>query len=309
MKFSLKTLVNPQKVALARARFNAWWEGDEFDPQAFSASQEHHEAALPLEETVADEPPPREPRVLALETLWGANRLMPGADQDDRLLPARIGLPATGTLAVFGPGLAGPIAAAAEAHPGKFVIYEWREEVLAQLSHRLAQSDLKERCTVRSLDLDLFSAPADAWDGVWSLDEFSFAPNPSRLAVQLAKGMKPGAVAVIECYVQEGRFQTGSAFAAAFGEPHLPASADMLSVLSGAGLTIEEETDIGSDHLTEAKEGFRRLEQALSAAANAGLEAGVAREIAWEAESWAHRMAALSSGKLSRHRFIVRKPD
>jgi len=307
MKLSLKTLVDPQKVALARARFHAWWEGETFDPAAAaSEAPATSESAAPAEDLPAPAP---EPRLTALEILWGPGRLGPGEEHEDRLQPARIGLPATGLLAVLGPGLEAPIIAAAEAHPGNLVAFEWREEAQSHLPYRLAHSALAARATAKPLDFDLFTAPVEAWDGVWSLDEFSFAPNPSRLAVQVLKGLKPGAVAVIEAYVADARRPPGSAFASAFAEPHLLEAAELTEVLTAAGFGLEDEEDRTAEHLRAAKEGFRRLEQALAVAAAQGLEAGVAREIAWEAESWAHRMAALSGGRLGRRRIIVRKPD
>ncbi len=305
MNLSLKTLIDPQKVALARARFHAWWEGQAFDPASLEPAP-----AQAVSPPAADAPEPSpEPRLAALQILWGKGRVMPGDDMEDRLQPARIGLPATGVLAVFGPGLGGPLCAAAEAHPGSFLAYEWREEAQAHLAYQVRHPPLSPRTTFEKLDLDLLSAPTEAWDGAWSLDEFSFAPNSSRLAVQIAKGLKPGAVAVIEAYTSEGRFAAGSAFASAFAEPHLAPAEELTTILTAAGLSIEEETDLTPDHLAAAKEGFRRLESALSAAARQGMEAGVAREIAWEAESWAHRMAALNGGKLARRRFVARKPD
>jgi hypothetical protein len=314
MKLSLKTLVDPEKAALARARFHAWWEGEAFDPMTFAAARrgsvEAVDAAVegqgPSEPPPSEAPPP-DPRLTALQILWGGHRLMPGEAAEDRLQPARLGLPATGTLAILGPGLAGPVLASAEAHPGTILAYEWREEAVPHVRHLL--SGLGDRARVESLDLDLFAVPSDAWDGAWSLDEFSYAPNPSRLAVQIAKGLKPGASVIIECYAVEGRFSASSAFASAFAEPHLLEAGALKAVLSIAGLGLEDAEDLTQAHLLAAKEGFRRLEQALSLMASQGFEAGVAREIAWEAEGWAHRMSALHVGKLTRRRFVFRKPD
>ena len=309
MKLSLKTLIDPEKAALAKARLHAWWEGETFDAAAFAAARQGsgETSGAPAFTEDAPEAPPKEPRLTALQILWGDNRLMPGDEAEDRLHPARLGLPATGTMAILGPSLAAPVLAAAEAHPGAIHIHEWREEALPHLRHALF--GLRDRAQVESLDLDLFAAPLDVWDGAWSLDEFSYAPNPSRLAVQIAKGLKAGASVVVECYVSEGRFSASSAFAAAFAEPHLPENGAVEAVLTTAGLGLEDTEDLTAAHLAAAKEGFRRLEQALASAASQGLEPGVAREIAWEAESWAHRMAALHTGKLTRRRFVFRKPD
>jgi hypothetical protein len=304
MSLSLKTLIDPQKVALARARFHAWWEGETFDRAAIAADKQEQP---PPEATLPE--PAAEPRLTALEILWGKGRVTPGEEHDDRLQPARIGLPATGLLAVLGPGLEAPILAAAEAHPGDFIAYEWREEAQGHLAYRLANGPVSTRAKAQAMDFDLFAAPAEAWDGAWSLDEFSFAPNPSRLALQLFKGLKPGTVAVVEAYVSDGRRPLGSAFASAFAEPQVMEAAELARVLTASGFGLDEEEDLTADHLRAGKEGFRRLEQALAAAAAQGLEAGVAREIAWEAESWAHRMAALSAAHLQRRRYVARKPE
>jgi len=314
---NLKSLLEPEKLALTRARLHAWWEGEEFNEEearaALAAKAKPVDGAgdaLGSIGAIADEPlEPAEPRIQALEVLWGHDRVTPGEALDEKLHATRTGLPATGTLCVLGPGLSAPLAAMAEAHPGPFKVFEWRDEALAALGGRVKRAGLGDRCEIVKLDFDLFFAPAGVWDGVVSLDEFTYAPSPSRLAVQIAKGLKPGCVAVLETYVADVRIGASSAFATAFSEPHIIPVADLRETLKGAGLTLEDDEDLTSAHIELAKAGFRRLEEALSTVAQGGMGAGVAREIAWEAESWGKRLALLSSGKLQRRRLIARRPD
>jgi hypothetical protein len=208
----------------------------------------------------------------------------------------------------MGPGLSAPLVKAASAHPGPLAVYEWREDALASLEHAVAVQGLAKRCAIHSLDLDLFTAPVDSWDGVWSLDEFTYAPNPSRLAVQLMRGLKPGAAVAAEFYASAKKQDFGPAFASAFAEQQTPGETVIPEVLAAAGMSVEQAEETTEAHIKQGRAGFVRLQSALSSAGRGGLDPLALREIAWEAESWRTRLHALGSGTLKRWRILARRP-
>lgn len=304
---NLKTLLDPDRLARARARLHAWWEGEAYDPAAVPGAAKADTAA---DSTATDDDTAAlDPRLLALQTLWGPDRVMPGDPVEEATVPGVIAAPSSGTLAVLGPGLAGPVCAVAQSHQGEIAIREWRDDCREALLAGLRSASLTARARPLPFDLETFAAPAAAWDGVWSVDDFTYAPTPGRFALQVIKGLKPGARGWIEAYCAEDPASVAGGFATAFAEPHLRAPFDVSQALAGAGFDIEDESDRTELHAGLAREGFRRLEQALTEAAAQELAPGVAREIAWEAEAWTHRIAALSDGRLTRWRFLVRRPD
>src|SRR6185312_13322237 len=150
MALALKGLFDKRKVALARARFHAWWEGEEFDE---AAAQHAIEATAndgasetgAAEDELFDAPAfDMPPRLVALGALWGEGRVRPGDETSEKLEPSRLGIAPEGVLAVLGPGLEAPLAAIAGAHPGKIEAFEWRDESFDALKHGLAKSKLDE---------------------------------------------------------------------------------------------------------------------------------------------------------------------
>ncbi|MGE0044167.1 MAG: hypothetical protein AB7T08_00260 [Hyphomonadaceae bacterium] len=299
---------------MARARFRAWWEGEEFDEAAAAAAFEQAANDVEPEPTppegepdiFAEEPLELPPRLAALAKLWGEGRVAPGDETAEALEPARLGLEANGVLAVLGPGLVAPLKALAGAHQGEIAAFEWRDETRGTLHEMLKRANLS-RIVPAPLDLDTWAPAAETYDGILSLDEFTYAANAPRLAVQIAKALKPGACAVIETYCAVPTPALPPAFAASFAEPQLRPAGDIAEVLTDAGLTVEANEDLSAEHGELARNGFKRLEAALAEAVGEGLDPNVMREIAWEAEAWRERLKLLAQKRLERRRLIVRK--
>lgn len=310
MALAIKTLFDKRKLALTRARFRAWWEGEEFDETAALAALEvklSEEAANDAEAELFDAPeyePP--PRLLALATLWGEGRVRPGDKTADGLEPARIGLTPEGLLAVLGSGLAAPVIALADAHPGKIEVFEWREETLEALKHGVAKANLNDRVSVARIDLEAHVFTPNAYDGLWSTDDFAYCGYPPHLAQQIMKCLKPGACAVVETYVGLRADDLATAFASSFAEPQIRAHGDLLQFFADAGLALEADEDLTGEFLATARTGFKALGERLTQ--GDGLDPAAARELAWEAEAWRMRLKLLAQRRLERRRFILRKP-
>lgn len=313
MAVGLNALFDKRGRALARARFRAWWEGESFDPEAAAAEIEAKlaaEAANDAEghEEELFEPPALElpPRLLALAAIWGEGRVRPGDAGAEALEPQRVGVGADGVLAFLGPGLAAPVAALASVHPGRIEVYEWREETLEALREGVARAGLEERVSVTAFDIEAHAFPANHFDALLSIDDFAYCGYPPQLAQRIAKGLKPGACAAIEVYVGSSREAAAPAFASAFAEPQIRSHEELQKVFASTGLSLEADDDLAEDTLKLAREGFERLSDALADAA--ALDVAVARELAWEAQSWRTRMTLLTQRRLMRRRFVLRKP-
>ena len=305
-----KTLFDKRKIALAKARFRAWWEGEHFDEDAALAALEadtvaaNENSSEGVEDELFEYQTP--PRLSALQLLWGPGRIRPGEDSADGLEPARLGLAEGGVLALLSPGLVGPIAAIAEKHPGRIDTYEWREEVIDTLKHGVKSAIFADRLNTARVDLEAFTLPSSAYDGIFSIDDFAYTSYPPHLAQQIMKGLKPGACAVIETYVGFKAAEFATAFAASFAEPHIRPHGDVLKFLTDTGLVVESDEDITDEFLALARTSFLGLGEKLADAAK--LSVAAARELAWEAEAWKTRLRLLAQCRLQRCRIVVRKP-
>ncbi len=304
---ALNALFDKRRIALTRAKLRAWWDGEDFNEETATAEFEAALAADPPANDADDELFEYElpPRLEALAILWGADRCRPGDATADKLEPARIGLAPEGVLAVLGPGLAGPMVAVAGAHSGKIEVFEWREETFEALKHGLKNAKLDQRVSASRIDLEAHVFAPASFDGLLSIDDFAYCGYPPHLAQQIMKCLKPGACAVVECYVGLKTPELATAFASSFAEPQIRAHGDILQFFVDAGLTLEADEDMTDDFLFTARAAFKQLGEKLAAAG--ALEVPVARELAWEAEAWRMRLQLLATRRLERRRFTLRK--
>lgn len=320
---ALNAVLDKRQLALARARFKAWWEGEEFDLAATEAALDAlaPEGEAPRANDAAPAPeapdpalfetprPQLPPRFDALARFWGPDRLGPGDDTTEALLPARIGVYDGGVLAIIGAGLAAPILNAAKSYPGRIAVFEWRDETRALCEQAIKYADLGERVSMAPVDLDTLRFIPDVYDGVWSIDDLTFAAHPVGVINQVARALKPGAAAMFETYVAEPNMPLAPAFATAFAETHLRAHSVLCDLFHDSGLRLEGDDDVTADHIMLAREGFKRLEASLAEAAGGGVSVLTLREIAWEAEAWRARIRLMTQKRLRRYLFTVRKPD
>lgn len=305
LKVALPKL-DKRAVALARARFRAWWEGGQFDEAAALAAMASvaNDAGVDADLFEA-EPEQQDPRLEALQRLWGQGRLMPGDADAEAALPAALSLSATASLAVFGPGLIAPVAALAGTHVGPLRAFEWREESLPPLRRALSRAGLAERAEVAGIDLETFTPPAEAFDGLVSFDDFTYADNAARLALQFARALKPKSPAIVECYCGEPGADLAGAFASAFREPQIRTAAALAGLFEESGLRVEDNADAIDAHVAQARDGFRRLGEAISQSGPPA--AATARELSWETSAWRVRVRLLAARRLERRRFTLVK--
>lgn len=303
----LKALFDKRKMALTSARLKAWWDGKDFDVDAFeaalaSAPAANDAGAAPLAGEADLFDPTPDPRLQALQWIWGANRLAPGESMMEELVASRLVTPATGILGLSGLGLSQPAIHAAEGHPGELLILEWRSETRAALTAGLKNAGLAARAKVMGFDLETGKVDADSLDGLLSIDDFTYCANPARLAVQFAAGLKPGCGALIEAYTGAAGADIAPAFASAFAEPQVLETARIGELLFEAGLRVEEEEDLTEPHIELARAGLQRVKSGLE---GAGLDARALQELAWELETWTVRLRLLERRRLERRGWRV----
>lgn len=311
MAAARKGLLDKKSLAMTRARLRAWWNGDEFDQAAAEAALAANDAEAPAtgdaDKELFDEPPFDMPsRLIALNVLWGEGRIRPGDATSEALDPARAGLDAGGVLALLSPGLVAPVIAIAGAHPGKIEVFEWREETFEALKYGVRKAQLEERVSVTRIDVEAHVFTPNHFDALISIDDIAYTSFPPHFAQQVMKCLKPGACASVECYVGLPATELATAFASSFAEPQIRAHGDVLHHFAEVGLALENDEDITEEFVTLARDGFRRLGEALTSATK--FDASVARELAWEAEAWKMRLKLLAQRRLERRRFILRRP-
>lgn len=300
MRAALK-LLNPQERGLAGAKFRAWWEGEAFDAEAFAAAQAGEPAAPPEHPDLSAHlfDAPRDARLDALQKLWGEGRIGPPMSGADEALAA-LAPPEGAVVILLGPGLfafAAPFLGV-----GSLKLMEWRSETLPALTAGAAQS---ETVSVEAFDLDVTTLPAETYDGLISFDEFTYAGNPTRLALQIARTLKPGAKALIETYAAGPDPDVAAAFASAYAEPQLHPHATIAHALTEAGLDLELDEDVTADHVKAARAAFHAFSE--KAAEMGALSPREAQELSWETQTWRTRLTLLIHGRLQRRKFVARR--
>jgi hypothetical protein len=290
-------LLEPRARALAGAKVRAWWNGADFDQAAFEASLEKP-AEAPVDGDAGEhlfEPPP-DPRLDGLQRIWGAGRLAPAS------APALTEAGEDAAIALLGPGLAG--SAGPYAGYKRIEIFEWRVEAREALKSGLAKAGL-ERAALTALDLDLTTLAAETFEALVSFDEFTYAANPARLALQIARTLKPGAKAVIEAYAGANGADIAGAFASAFAEPQLHVRNALLHAFGEAGLDVDSDEDISEAHSAAARAAFQAFAEKAEEIKQVAPEE--MREIGWEIETWRARLKLLTLKRIQRHRFCVHR--
>ena len=185
-------------------------------------------------------------------------------------------------------------------------MFEWREETFDALKHGVESAKLNERISVSRIDLEAHVFAPASFDGLLSTDDFAYCGYPPHLAQQIMKSLKPGACAVVECYVGFKSDALATAFASSFAEPQIRAHGDMLQFFTDAGLALEADEDLSDEFLDTARAAFKTLGAKLQEAGV--VEPATARELAWETEAWRVRLQLLAQRRLERRRFILRRP-
>src|SRR5262249_24726715 len=207
------------------------------------------------------------------------------------------------TRALIGPGLAQPVRAFT-AEGRSCSVFEWRGETRASLSEAAASLP---GVYVQGFDLDVSTLTQDAFNALVSFDDFTYAGFAPHLALQAARGVKAGGLAVMDCYVGPPGPDVAHASASAFAEPQIRQRSDIEHALSEAGFDFDAEEDLTEPHIAMVKARFEALPTLMTGDKAPKLGPGAARELAWETETWRVRLRMLARRRLERRRFYLRR--
>ncbi len=299
-----------RELDMARLRFAAWWDGADFDESAARAqiaAWQNERAMIKAGEIE----PPRTPRLAALEVVWGENRIAMGDAEEEAAAVALLGLQPESSIVLFGGGMGEPAVELARASQLAVSMYEWRPGCVAAAQNRLARLGLSAKARAEQVEPEAAALPDIAFDAAWSRDELTFVFDKRRLTRRVGAALKPGGVWLVDELVGDKRACGDSAFAAAWSDPHLWRSEELLAAFQERGLTLESETDITSLALKSLKTAVDRIEDrinfALQRAKDTGFGPAMLRELAWEAETIKGRERAFAAGAMARIRFMLRK--
>lgn len=309
------TLVEEEDArAELKARFNAWWNGQDFDSKAYKADIEAEknkaaeESALkPLEggKKVSKAPP----RISGLEAIWGRGRYMPGDGQMDQALTDGLGRVRgrIGKVAVVGADVISADSIA-EALGEAVHLVDWRSECMKR-SKELTYNAVVEHC-----DLDRPHCFEDGeYKAILSVDAMTYVDHKAGLAARMYRALRDGGRWTLLEYTAEPNFTPKASFASAWAEPQLMSDDGLRDCLETTGFTVVSSTD-AREHLQRAAQAaFSRLGVFLEDVVHSGAVEGrdgalMLQELAWEAAAWRARLKALELGALSVKVWVAEKP-
>ena len=268
------------RIAFARRRFHAWWEGHAFDSAAERAAilssmpGAAEIAARPLDEIIA-------------EIIWGEGRFEPGAPvwtmRFARLLP----LPVRANVVVFGAGGGAPLT---DLKHGT----RWKATGLTRFHHIRSRS-------LKNYDEALQRIQKASAQGALSFFELHRDPDPvafTRFANEL---MLPGGkIVFVDFTVARKGARLRSCFPSTkHGAPRT--HGEMQSILREGGFRVTEDSDetaVFMPIIEQGWAGWREAYQALRNIEDGRVRADLMRALADHAHLWAERYDALRSGQL-----------
>lgn len=298
---------NPKagNLHLLKRRFTAWWEGEPFDldlvREELATHEANHQAEMPLAAELT-----LDPRLSALELLWGKGRIAPGdEDEDQEFVQAIASLLPDGRLLAIGPGLDAPLLPILHLER-PVLIREWRHGIIDALRSRLpAYGDMISQLDLETIKLE------EGIAGLFTWECFLYAPDKVRLLARAARALQPGGHWVAMDYCGAPSPFLAAAFASSFAEPHLCPEPELRTLIEAAGLEIVEAKDVSDRKLAQLRSAFARIGDQLESLSGAlGGPDAVARahEYSWEIQAWRARSELLATGRISVFQFVLRKP-
>ena len=251
-------------------------------------------------------PIPQNPRILALECLWGEGRLAPSDAGLEAEIAEALGLvvATTKTVGLLGVSSAQALAAA-DVTSAKLRVHEPREPLLARIV------DVSERfggrAQTQTCEFDRPQFPMRSLDGLISVDAFTYADHKPGLATAAYKALNPGATwCIVDWCAAE--LLPGSAFASSWSEPQPARPGATASLLEDCGFKVKDDACITGRVLSRAETALNKLGERIdafeAAAASGGLMRLTLKEMLWEAQSWRERADLMAAGALE-YRLIV----
>ncbi|MFC7290013.1 hypothetical protein [Hirschia litorea] len=310
----LNSFTEPEGRAELKARLGAWWNGKDFDREAYLAQIAENEEnqttngskIKPLDVDKKISTPP--PRIAALETIWGRGRYMPGDGELDAVLIEAMGR-VRGRIGKI--GLLGVDAVStdilAQAAGEALELVEWREPCGKR------SSELTENARVTNADLDRMNRFEDGTlKSVVSVDAMTFVDHKAGLSSRVYRALRDGGRWALMDYSANPDYVADTAFASAWAEPQLCHGEELQKTLEITGFKLVRRVDATPIVIDAVKAAFARLGPALEDVVAEGIggrdAALMLQEVSWEVVAWRSRLKALEAGQLRVDVWIVEKP-
>ncbi|MFQ5563850.1 MAG: hypothetical protein ACE5FO_09820 [Parvularculaceae bacterium] len=274
--------------AYAGRRFNAWWEGFDFDE---TAERANIAARYNRDDHLSDAA--TAPEYAVSEAIWGEGRLEPGNPAWTLNLARTLALPTRADVMVLGAGAGAPLR---DLRNGS----KWKVSGLTRAELKLRDGRL------RSYEQALQRLNAASADGLISFFELHRDPDPAAFARFAGELMVDGAKAA---FVDFTVARKGARLRSCFSPP-LSGSPRMMGdyerALRAAGFSVSEAADETAAFLPLIARGWarwKRVYDMIREAADTRRRVELIRMLNILAYQWAERFDALRSGQLQVTRF------
>lgn len=275
------------RLAYAKRKFHAWWEGYAFDEAA-------ERAAVMARFPNAVGASGRAVNDIVAEAIWGEGRLSPGSPAWTMRFARLLSLPVRANVLVFG---AEAGSALADLKHGT----RWKVSGFTRCEN-IRQHDL------RSYDAALKQLHTASAAGALSFFELCKESDPLAFARFTSELLLPGAKAVFVDYTVARR---GARLRSCFPAPQDGAprtQTDYQNALTEAGFSVLDaanETSAFMPLVTQGWAGWRHAFAGISNIENIKMRADLMRALSAHAQLWAERYDALKSGQLQVIRYRV----
>lgn len=276
------------QFAYAGRRFNAWWEGVEFDEHG-----ERADIAARYNRTDHLNDPEAAPEYAVSEAIWGQGRLEPGNPAWTLNLARTLSLPTRAEVMVLGAGAGAPLR---DLRNGS----KWKVSGMTRAALKVQDARL------RSYEHALQRLNAASADGLISFFELHRDPDPAAFARFASELMVEGAkAAFVDFTVARKGARLRSCFSAPLsGSPRM--MGDYERALRSAGFAVSEATDESAAFLPLIARGWarwKRVYDSINEVVDTRRRVELMRILNILAYQWAERFDALRSGQLQVTRF------
>ncbi|MEL7028084.1 MAG: hypothetical protein AAGL49_02490 [Pseudomonadota bacterium] len=315
----LRGLVGGPQFAVARMKFMAWWNGEEFDAAAAAELLRAAAAEGAAEPAPAGHGETWRPKVQDLwnrariaQWLWGDGHLAPFADDLYVDYAQALLMNSEKSLAILEAGLCGGARAIAKETGVWVSAFEGRERLIEAATEQNAAAGLGKKVVLEPSSPEGPALPEAKFQGVLSVAETIFVEDKKALFASVKQALqKDGGFLCVDYVAQEGAepSDVSSCFSSHWGDVHLWPADRQVDTLEGLGFDVRVRENVTAVHLDHVSAGWARWRRVVDEIEGANLDAedrgALLQILNEEAELWANRMAALNDGRLQLYRFLA----
>ena len=286
-----------------KARFAAWWDGEDFDPRLIPGGGAGGDPALALAQ------------MTVCQAVWGHGALSPAdtALMADLIQPWAEG--ETERLVFLGAGLGAAVRDLAKSVGARISAFELEDPFVDAATEQCILGGAAKLVSVSLLDPHAPALPESEFDGAILLEPYLRIGSALDLVPECAASVKPGGKVLLLDYTLPAGTWDGGDMAALFGPriADLPQTADALhDAIEGAGLAILEEADVSEALAAAAAASSEGWGAALKLAEGEEISEAdketLVRVLAEEAAMWAARADAFRTGRLGFQKLLAERP-